>query len=183
MSAVAAEKPWVCCPKGAPMPNHHQLHLTLVNVDEHSRASLCVHEEDDSKDGHLKLRTGPNKSTANRLYQTMPAKLEVEDVVILIRLWIKNKTARTVKLTKKVYYIYIYIYINFLRQYKIKCIQKQFNLQGHGPWPYNLCSPNCCSFPASKTESSCGNQWFPFQIVSLQQRHVQIHRSPGWQMY
>lgn len=119
MSAVAAEKPWVCCPKGAPMPNHHQLHLTLVNVDKHSRASLCVHEEDDGKDGHLKLRTGPNKSTANRLYQTMPAKLEVEDVVILIRLWIKNKTVRQV--CKCILHIYIHcIFCQFL-----KAIQNQ----------------------------------------------------------
>lgn len=86
MSAVAAEKPRVCCPKGASVPNHHQLHLTLVNVDYDSGASLCVHEEDDGEDGHLKLWAGPNKSTANRLYQTMPAKLEVEDVVVLIRL-------------------------------------------------------------------------------------------------
>lgn len=96
MPAVAAEKPRVCCPKGAPVSNHHQLHLTLVNVDQHSGASLCVHEEDDSKDGHLELRAGPNESTANRLHQAMPAKLEVEHVVILIRLWIKHKTVSEV---------------------------------------------------------------------------------------
>lgn len=92
MSAVTAEKLWVRCPQGSPMSNHHQLHLTLVNVDEHSSAPLCVDEEDDGEDGHLKLRAGPDESTANRLHQTMPAELEVEDVVILIRLWIKHKT-------------------------------------------------------------------------------------------
>lgn len=90
MSTVAAEKFRVRCTKGAPMPDHHQFHLTLVNVDQHSGASLCVHEEDDGEDSHLKLRAGSNESAANGLHQTMPAKLEVEDVVILIRLWIKK---------------------------------------------------------------------------------------------
>lgn len=94
MSAVAAEKFWVRCPKWAPMPDHHKFHLTLVNVDQHSGASLCVHEEDNGEDGHLKLGARPNESTANGLNQTMPAKLEVEDVVILIRLWIKHRTVR-----------------------------------------------------------------------------------------
>lgn len=94
MSAVAADKFRVRCPKWAPLPDHHQFHLTLVNVDQHSGASLRVHEEDNGEDGHLKLRAGPNESAANGLHQTMPAKLEAEDVVILIRLWIKHITVR-----------------------------------------------------------------------------------------
>lgn len=90
MSAVAAEKFGVRCPEWASMPDDHQLHLTLVNVDQHSGAPLCVHEEDNGEDRHLKLRAGPDEGAANRLYQTMPAELKVENVVILIRLWVKH---------------------------------------------------------------------------------------------
>lgn len=72
------------------MSDDHQLHLTLVDVDQHSGASFCVHKEDDGEDCHLKLGAGPNEGTANRLHQTVPTELEVQDMVILIRLWREN---------------------------------------------------------------------------------------------
>lgn len=90
MPAVAAKKFGVRCPEGAAMSDDHQLHLTLVDVDQHSGAPLCVHEEDDGEERHLKLRAGPNEGAANRLHQTMPAELEVQNMVILIRLWTEN---------------------------------------------------------------------------------------------
>lgn len=95
MPAVAAEKLGICRPKGASMSDDHQLHLTLVNVDQDGGAPLCVHEEDDREDCHLKLWASPDKGTANRFDQPMPAKLEVQNVVILIRLWADKKTLNT----------------------------------------------------------------------------------------
>lgn len=87
MPAVAAEQFRVCCPKGAPMSDDQQLHLTLVNVDQHGGAPLCVHEKDDCKDGHFKLWASPDEGAAHRFDQSMPAELQVQNVVVLIRLW------------------------------------------------------------------------------------------------
>lgn len=91
MSAVAAEQFGVRRPEWAPVSDHHQLHLTLVNVDYNCGASLRVHEEDDGEDGHLKLGAGADEGAANGLHHTVPAELEVENVVILIRLWQKHE--------------------------------------------------------------------------------------------
>lgn len=102
MPAVTVERFGVCCPEGASMSDDYQLHLTLVDVDQHCGAPLCVHEEDDGEDRHLKLRAGPDEGAPNGLHQTVPAELEVQNVVILIRLRtentqdnINNKTATT----------------------------------------------------------------------------------------
>lgn len=86
MSVVAAKQFGVGCPNGAPVPDHHHLQLTFVNVDHYCGAPMCVDEEDDGVQGHLKLRTGPHEGTAHRLHQTVPAELEVQDVVVLVRL-------------------------------------------------------------------------------------------------
>lgn len=68
------------------MSDDHELHLTLVDVDHHSGGPLCAHEEDDCEERHLKLGAGPNEGTANGLHQIVPAELEVQNVVVLIRL-------------------------------------------------------------------------------------------------
>lgn len=77
MSAVAAEQFGVRRPEGASVSDDHQLHLTLVDVDQHRGAPLRVYEEDDGEDCHLKLRAGPDEGTADGLHQTVPAELEV----------------------------------------------------------------------------------------------------------
>lgn len=87
MSVVAAEQFGIRRPEGASVPDDHQLHLTLVDVHHHRGAPLRVHEEDDGEDGHLKLGAGPDEGAADRLHQTVPAELEVQDVVVLVRLW------------------------------------------------------------------------------------------------
>lgn len=84
MSAVAAEQFWVRRPEGASMSDDHQLQPTLVDVDQHRGAPLCVDEEDDGEDRHLKLRASPDEGAANGLHQTVPAELEVQNVVVLI---------------------------------------------------------------------------------------------------
>ena len=71
------------------MSDDHQFHLALVDVDQHIGASLRVHEKDDGEDGHLKLGAGPDEGAADRLHQTVPAELEVQDVVVLIRLQVE----------------------------------------------------------------------------------------------
>lgn len=87
MSAVAAEQFGIRCAEGASMSDDHQLHLTLVDVDQHRGAPLCAHEEDDGEDCHLKLWAGSDEGASNGLHHTVPAELEVQDVVVLIRLW------------------------------------------------------------------------------------------------
>lgn len=86
MSTVAAEQFRVGRPKRASMSDDHQLHLALVNVHQHRGAPLCVHKEDDGEEGHLKLRAGPNESTADGLHHAVPAELQVKNVVVLIGL-------------------------------------------------------------------------------------------------
>lgn len=68
------------------MSDDHQLNLTLVNVDQHRGTPFRAPEEDDGEDCHLKLRAGPDEGAANGLHQTMPAELEVQNVVVLIGL-------------------------------------------------------------------------------------------------
>lgn len=87
VSAIAAQQFGVRCTEGVSMSDDHQLHLTLVDVDQHRGAPLCAHEENDGEDCHLKLRAGPNEDAANRLHCSMPAELQVQDVVVLIGLW------------------------------------------------------------------------------------------------
>lgn len=89
MSAVAAEQFGVRRPEGAPLSDDHHLYLTLVDVDHHVGASLRVHEKDDGEDGHLKLGAGPDEGAADRLHQAVPAELEVQDVVVLVRLQVE----------------------------------------------------------------------------------------------
>lgn len=86
VSAVAAEQFGVCRPERAPLPDDHQLHLTLVDVHQHRGAPLRVHEEEDGEQGHLKLRAGPDEGAADGLHHTVPAELQVQNVVVLIGL-------------------------------------------------------------------------------------------------
>lgn len=98
MPAVAAEQFRVRCPQGASMPDDHQLHLTLVDVDQDCGAPVRVHEEDDGEERHLKLRAGPDEGTTDGLHQTVPAELEVQNVVVLIGLWTKKTTQSQIKI-------------------------------------------------------------------------------------
>lgn len=93
MSAVAAEQLGVRRPEGASMSDDHQLHLTLVDVDQHRGAPLRVHEEDDGEERHLKLGAGPDEGAADGLHHAVPAELEVENVVVLIGLWTETSTS------------------------------------------------------------------------------------------
>ena len=68
------------------MPDDHQLHLALVDVDQHGGAPLCVHQEHHGEQGHLELGAGPHEGAAHRLHQAVPAELEVEHMVVLVRL-------------------------------------------------------------------------------------------------
>lgn len=108
VSAVAAEESGICSPKSASMSDDHQLHLTLVDVDEHCGASLCVHEEDNGEDGHLKLWAGPNKSTADGFHHSMPGELKVQNVVVMIRLQIKHMKTRWSYPVSDVFYCLCY---------------------------------------------------------------------------
>lgn len=85
VSAVAAQQSGVRCPKGASVSDDHQLHLTLVDVDQHCGASLGVYEEDDGEEGHLELRAGADEGAADGLHHTVPTELEVQNMVVLIR--------------------------------------------------------------------------------------------------
>lgn len=93
VSAVAAEQFGVRRPERAPLPDDHQLHLTLIDVHQHRGAPLCVHEEEDGEQGHLKLRAGPDEGAADGLHQTVPAELQVQNVVVLIGLQEEPETS------------------------------------------------------------------------------------------
>lgn len=95
MSAVAAEQFGVRRPERAAVSDDHQLHLTLVDVDQHCGAPVGVQEEDDGEDRHLKLGAGPDEGAADGLHQTVPAELEVQDVVVLIGLWMETEKTQS----------------------------------------------------------------------------------------
>lgn len=86
MPAVATEQPGIRRPQRAAVSDDHQLHLALVNVDQHAGAPVRVHQEDHGEQSHLKLWAGPHEGTAHGLHQTMPAELQVQHVVVLVRL-------------------------------------------------------------------------------------------------
>lgn len=83
---VAAEQFGIGRPDGSPMATDHQLQHVLVHFYHHGGRLLRGHEEDDGEEGNLKLRTDTDEGTAHRLHQTFPAELQVQDVVVLIRL-------------------------------------------------------------------------------------------------
>lgn len=83
---VAAEQFREGCADGSAMSIHHQLQHVLVHFHHH-RCRLGVrHEEDDSEESDLKLRTDADEGAADRFDQTLPAELQVQDVVVFIRL-------------------------------------------------------------------------------------------------
>lgn len=71
---------------GFPIPINNQLQQVLVHFRHHSCHLLIRHEEDDGEDGHLKLWTDTDEAAANWLHQAFPTKLQVQDMVIFIRL-------------------------------------------------------------------------------------------------
>lgn len=86
VSAVAAQQFWIGGPNRATVSMHHHLQLILVQINHSCGCLLSGWEEQDGKDGHLKLRAHANKSTGHWLDQTMPAELHIQDMIILIRL-------------------------------------------------------------------------------------------------
>lgn len=85
VSTVAAEQVGVGSAERESVSDHHQLHLTLVNVDEHGRAALRVQQKDHGEQSHLKLRAGAHEGAAHWFDQAVPAELQVENVVVLVR--------------------------------------------------------------------------------------------------
>lgn len=86
VSVVAAQQFGISGPDRAAMSVHHHLQLVLIQIDHSCGGLLSGCEEQDGKDGHLKLRAHTNKGTGHWLDQTMPAELHVQDMVIVIRL-------------------------------------------------------------------------------------------------
>lgn len=64
----------------------HQLQHILVHFHHDRRHLLIGHEEDDGEDGNLKLWTDTYKGAPNWLHQAFPTELQVQDMVIFIRL-------------------------------------------------------------------------------------------------
>lgn len=77
------------------MPIDDQLQHVLVHLHHHRRHFLNGREEDDGVKCDLELRADADEGAADRLHQTFPAELQVQDVVVLVRLekpqeWLKN---------------------------------------------------------------------------------------------
>ena len=83
---VTAEQLGVGRTNGSAMSVHNQLQNVLVHFRHHGGHFLTRHEEDDGEKSDLKLWTDANEGATDRLHQTFPAELQVQDVVVLIRL-------------------------------------------------------------------------------------------------
>ncbi len=83
---VAAEQFGEGRADGSPVPVDNQLQHVLIHFDHHRRHLLSRHEEDDGEESNLKLWTDANEGATNRLHQALPTELQVQDMVIFIRL-------------------------------------------------------------------------------------------------
>lgn len=83
---VAAEQFGVGRADGAAVSTDHHLQHVLVHLRHHARRLLGGREEDDGEEGHLELGAGADEGAAEGLHQTFPAELQVDDVVVLVRL-------------------------------------------------------------------------------------------------
>lgn len=88
---VAAEQFGVGCADASAVSIDDQLQHVLVHFHHHRRHLLSGHEEDDGEDGNLKLWADTDEGAANWLHQAFPAKLQVQDVVVFIRLKVEKK--------------------------------------------------------------------------------------------
>lgn len=71
---------------GLAVPIDDQLQQVLVHLHHHRRHLLRRHEEDDGEESHLELWTDADEGAADGLHQAFPAELQVQDVVVFIRL-------------------------------------------------------------------------------------------------
>lgn len=83
---VAADHFRVWSPNGAPESVHHNLKQVLVHLHCNIGHTLIRQKEDNSKESHLELWADANETTADRLDQAIPAELQVQDVIVLVRL-------------------------------------------------------------------------------------------------
>lgn len=83
---VAAKQFWVGCADEAAVPIDDQLQSVLVHLHYHRRHLLRGREEDDGVKSDLELGAYADEGAADRLHQTFPTELQVQDVVVLIRL-------------------------------------------------------------------------------------------------
>lgn len=83
---VAAEQFRERCANGSPVPIHNQLQHVLVYFHHHRRHLLSRHEEDDGEESDLEFWTNADEGAANRFHQALPAELQVQDMVVFIRL-------------------------------------------------------------------------------------------------
>lgn len=83
---VAAEQFGVGCANKSAVSINDQLQHILVHLHHHRRHLLIGHEEDDGEDGNLKLWTDTYEGAPDWLYQAFPTELQVQDMVVFIRL-------------------------------------------------------------------------------------------------
>lgn len=83
---VAAEQFGVGRADEAAVPIDDQLQNVLVHLHHHRRHLLRGREEDDGVKSDLELGADADEGAADRLHQTFPTELQVQDVVVLIRL-------------------------------------------------------------------------------------------------
>lgn len=68
------------------MPVNNQLQQVLIHFHHNRRHLLSRLEEDDGEESYLELRTNPNEGATDWFHQTLPTELQVQDVVVFIRL-------------------------------------------------------------------------------------------------
>lgn len=68
------------------MSADNKLHLVLVHIHHRTAGFLGGSQEEDGEHSHLKLRTDTNECTAHWFQESMPAELQIQDMIICIRL-------------------------------------------------------------------------------------------------
>lgn len=86
ISVVAAEQFGEGRADGSAMPIDNQLQHVLIHFHHHRCHLVIRHEEDDGEESNLELRTNSDEGATNRFHQTFPTELQVQDMVIFIRL-------------------------------------------------------------------------------------------------
>lgn len=70
------------------MAAHHNLQQVFIHLHYCLGEAIIIHEEDDGEERELKLRADADEGAAQRLHQTLPAELQVHNMVI--RAWLKG---------------------------------------------------------------------------------------------
>lgn len=83
---VTAQQGRVGCSNVSAMAVDNNLQLVFLHPNNLFSDLLLRHQKHDGVDSELKFRTDSNEAAAHRFYQVLPAELQVQHLVVFIRL-------------------------------------------------------------------------------------------------